>query len=102
MCELLAGHDEAILDPLDTRCLTTRGGTSQAAGGMSLLGVCGRGLGMCRARADASRPRRLQPLLAHYRAKAAEVFAEAPNGGFELRDPAQQDRGTEVDAHGGF
>jgi len=50
-------------------------------------------------RSNTSRPRYFYALFADRRAQAAEVFAEAPNGGFELRDPAQQDRGTEIGAH---
>jgi hypothetical protein len=38
-------------------------------------------------------------LLADRRAKRAEVFAEAPNGGLELRDAAQQDGSAEIGAH---
>lgn len=32
--------------------------------------------------------------------QSAEVFAEAPNGGLELGDAAQQDRSAEISAHG--
>jgi hypothetical protein len=45
------------------------------------------------------RPWQLQPLLADRRAQAAEVFAQAPDGGFELRDAAQQDSSAEIGAH---
>ncbi len=95
----LARNDEAIFDPLDSRGLATRSGTRQAAGGPNLLGVRGGVVGMCRSRSNTSRPWLLQTLLADRRAKAAEVVAEAPNGGFELRDAAQQDRGIEIGAH---
>ena len=96
-CEpkLLAGHDEAITDPLNTRCLTTRSGASQAAAGRRFQGVCGGRVGMCRPRANASRPWRWQAVPCHRQAKPAKIFAEAPNGGFELRNPAQQDGGIE-------
>jgi hypothetical protein len=50
-------------------------------------------------RSNASRPRQFYALFADRRAQAAEVFAEAPNGGFEPCDPAQQDRVTEIGAH---
>ena len=43
--------------------------------------------------------RQLQPLRADCRPKTAKVFAEAPDGGFELGDPAQQNRSTEIGAH---
>jgi hypothetical protein len=97
--ELLAGHDKAILDPLDSRCLAARGGSSQATSGLSLPDGSGALASGCGAPANAARPWPREPLLGHRRAKAAEVFAEASNGGFELRNPAQQDRGTEIDAH---
>jgi hypothetical protein len=38
-------------------------------------------------------------LLADGRAQVAEVFAEAPNGGLELRDAAQQDGSAEIGVH---
>ena len=38
-------------------------------------------------------------MLADRRAKGAEVFAEAPNGGLELRDAAQQDGSAEIGVH---
>jgi hypothetical protein len=41
----------------------------------------------------------LQALLAHCGTQFAEIRAEAPDSGFEPRDPAQQDRGTEIGAH---
>ena len=40
--ELLAGHDVALLDPLDTRRLTARACTSQAASGLSVNVASGR------------------------------------------------------------
>ena len=97
--ELLAGHDEAILDPPDTRRLAACGCTSQAASGLSVLAVRGGRLGVRRSGLNTSRPWQLQPLLADRRAKSAEVFAEASNGGFELRDAAQQDGSAEIGAH---
>lgn len=45
------------------------------------------------------RPWQLQTLLADRRAKSAEVFAETPNGGLELRDAAQQDGSAEIGTH---
>ena len=45
------------------------------------------------------RPWQLQPLLADRRAQSAEVFAEAPDGGLELCDAAEQDWSAEIGAH---
>ena len=97
--ELLAGHDEAILDPLDTRCLAARGRTSQAASGLRVLVVRGRGLGVRHSGSNTPRPWQLHTLLADGRAQVAQVFAETPNGGLKLRDAAQQDGSTEIGAH---
>ena len=54
---------------------------------------------MCRSRSNTSRPQWLQPLPADRRAKTAEVLAETPYGGFELRDPAQEYGGADIGAH---
>jgi hypothetical protein len=97
--ESLAGHDEAILDPLDTCCLAARGGTRQAASGWSMRVVRGCGVCVRHPGSNASRPWQLQPLIAYSRAKSAEVCAEAPNGGLELRDAAQQYGSAEIGAH---
>ncbi|CAD5366905.1 hypothetical protein RA210_U10559 [Rubrivivax sp. A210] len=86
--ELLTGHDEAILDPLDTRSLAARHGTRQAARGLSMQIVRGGCVGVRDPGSNASCLRQLQPLLADCRAKSAEVFAEAPNGGLKPRDAA--------------
>ena len=99
LCELLAGHDEAGLDPLDARCLAARNCTRQATSGPSVLADRGQGLGVHHSRSRASHLRQVYALLADRRAQAAEIFAEAPNSGFELRDPAQQDRSTQIDTH---
>ena len=50
----------------------------------------------CHSRSNTSRRRQFYALFADCRAQAAEVFTEAPDGGFDLRDPAQQDRGTDI------
>jgi hypothetical protein len=97
--ELLAGHDETILDPLDARSLAARRCTSKAASGLSALVVRGRGFGVRHSGFDTLRPWQLQPLPAHRQAQAAEVCAQAPNGGLELHDAAQQSWGTEIGAH---
>lgn len=78
--ELLARHDEAGLDPLESRCLAARGCTSQAAGGLNVLVVRGGGLGVRHSRSNTSRPRHFYALFADRQAQSAKVFAEAPNG----------------------
>jgi hypothetical protein len=98
--KLLAGYDEAILDPLDTRCLSARGRTSQAASGLRVLVVRGRGMGVRHSGSNTPRPWQLDTLLADGRAQAAQVFAETPNRGLKLRDAAQQDGSAEIGAHG--
>ncbi len=90
LSELLTGHDDAILDPLDTRCLAARRGARQAAKGLSMQVVRGCGVSVRHSGSNASCPWQLQPLLADCRAQSAEVFAEAPDGGLELRDAAVQ------------
>jgi hypothetical protein len=64
-----------------------------------MLVVRSGGLGVPHSGASASGAWQLQPLLADRRAKSAQVFAEAPNGGLELRDAAQQDGSAEIGAH---
>jgi hypothetical protein len=57
--KLLAGHDEAILDPLDTRCLSARSGTCEAAGGLGQVGssiALSAGAARPRCRAGVCRP----------------------------------------------
>jgi hypothetical protein len=97
--ELLTGHDEAILDPLNTCCLAARSGPRQAAGSLSMRVVRSCGVGVRHSGSNASCPWQLQPLLADRSAQSAEVFAEAPDGRLKLRDAAQQDWSAEIGAH---
>ena len=99
LSELLTGHDEAILDPLDTCGLAARGGPRQATANLSMQVVRGGGVGMRHSGSNASCPWQLKPLLADRGAQSAEVFAEAPYGRLELRDAAEQDWSAEIGAH---
>jgi hypothetical protein len=56
-------------------------------------------LGTRGARSRATDLRRLQRVAADHRPKTAQVFAEPSYGRFELRDPAQEDRGADIGAH---
>jgi hypothetical protein len=63
-----------------------------------MLVVRGGVLGVRHTFSNASCSWQLQPLFVDRRTQAAQVVAEALNGGLELRDAAQQHRGTEVSA----
>ncbi len=62
--ELFTGHDEAILDPLNTRCFATRCGAPQAARCLTMRVVSRRGTGVRHSRSSVSCPWQMQPLLA--------------------------------------